>query len=206
MNPYVLSIVLILLLGAVIFYLGLKNKLLSAFSIQELVNIALFCSLLYVSILPFKLGLGRIPFINSFLFSIPFTATLFIGIRIVPKLGTVTLIIFGQSLLSQVTFSGVNPLWWPYALLASFMLEAYFLITGNYLNTLINAMGAGCLRGLVVNLYFFLFSAPYLWHKFYAPWYVFVKTSEGIIGSCIGAVVGFYLSKPVIKAYLHGGV
>jgi len=206
MNPYTASIILIVLLGAVLFFYGMRKRMLPHFSIHDLAAIALFCSLLYVAVLPFKLGLGRIPFVNAFLFSVPFTAVLCIGIRVVPKPGSATLLICGYSLLSQITFSGVNPLWWPYAILAGFVLELYFLLTGKYLETLPNAAGAGILRGLVVHLYFYLFSAPYIWHKFYAPWYIVVQTLQGVVGSCLGAVIGYILSKPIIRAYRQGGI
>ncbi len=206
MNPYIASVFLILVLGALLFFFGFKRKLLSSFNVQELVQIALFCSLLYAAILPFKLGLGRIPFANSFFFAIPFTAVLVIGIRVTPRFGATTLILVGQSLLSQATSTGINPLWWPYVLLASFLLEGYFLVTGNYLQKLTNAIGAGILRGLVMNLYFYLFSAPYIWHQFYAPWFIFLQTTQGVIGSGIGAAIGFSLSRPIIRAYRQGGI
>jgi ABC-type thiamin/hydroxymethylpyrimidine transport system permease subunit len=206
MTPYTASIVPIALAGAVLFFYVMRRKMLPRFSVHDLAALALFCSLLYVAVLPFKLGLGRIPFVNAFLFSIPFTAVLFTGIRIVPKPGSATLLICGYSLLSQITLSGLNPLWWPYALLAGFVLESYFLLTGQYLETLPNAAGAGILRGLTVYLYFYLFSAPYIWHKFYAPWYIIVQTLQGVAGSCLGAVIGYILSKPIIRAYRQGGI
>lgn len=206
MNPYVGSVIFIALLGAVLFSVLHTRKAIPAFSVQELVTAALFCSLLYVAVLPFKFGLSRIPFIQSFFFSIPYTAVLFIGIRLIPRAGTATLIICGHSLLSQTISSGVNPLWWPYALLASFVLESYFLLTGNYLNTLRNALGAGLLRGLTVYVYFYCFSAPFIWHQFFAPWYIAVQTAQGIAGSMLGAALGLYLSKPIISASRYGGI
>jgi len=206
MNLYIASIIFIVILGGVIFYLSLRRRLLCHFSTQELVTIALICSLLYVAVLPFKFGLSRIPFIQAFFFSIPFTAVLVIGIRLVPKFGTATLLIFGNSLLAQIVSRGINPLWWPYALLSSFVLEAYFLITKNYLKTLVNTIGAGILRGLVVYLYFYFIAGPYIWHKFYAPWYISIQTLQGVIGSGLGALIGFALSKTILGAYRHGGI
>ena len=206
MNPYIGSVIFIVILGGIVFHLLRTRKAIPSFSIQELVSVALFCSLLYIAILPFKFGLSRIPIIQSFFFSIPYTAMLFIGIRLIPRAGTATLIICGHSLLSQTISSGVNPLWWPYALLAAFVLELYFLVTKSYLETTRNALGAGFLRGLTVYLYFYCFSAPFIWHQFYAPWYIAIQTAQGIAGSMIGASLGVYLSKPIISATRYGGI
>jgi len=206
MNAFLISIVLIFIFGVVVFCVGLKHRLIHGLNTHDLITIALFCSLLYVAGLPFKFGLSRVPFIHTFAYSIPFTAVLFIGIRIVPKMGTATLIILGHSLLSQLISRGINPLWWPYAFLAGFVLEMYFIITGSYLETRLNAVCAGCLRGLVIYLYFYLVSAPYIWHIHYAPWYVSIQTLQGVVGSGLGALIGFALSKPIIKAYRHGGI
>lgn len=206
MNIYISSIVFIFIIGGVVFYLGVRRRIINNFTVHELIVIALFCSLLYVAGLPFKFGLSRVPFIHTFAFSIPFTAVLFIGIRLVPKFGAATMIIFGHSLLSQIISRGVNPLWWPYALLAGFALELYFLIFRSYLGSRANAIGAGLLRGFVVYIYFYYVSAPYIWHIFYAPWYIGIQTIQGMAGSCIGALIGFSLSKPIINAYRHGGM
>jgi hypothetical protein len=206
MTLYLGSIIFIILLGAVLFHLLRTSKAIPTFSIHELVIAALFCSLLYIAILPFKFGLSRIPIIQSFFFSIPYTTILFIGIRLIPRPGTTTIIICGHSLLSQVISSGVNPLWWPYAILPSFALELYFLTTRNYLETTTNALGAGFLRGLTVYTYFYCFSAPFIWHQFYAPWYIVIQTIQGICGSMIGAYLGLYLSKPIISASRYGGI
>ncbi len=206
MNLFMLSLSFIVTLGVATFLLALKRKALKTFGTHEVVVIALFCSLLYVAGIPFRMGLSRIPFVHAFIFSIPFTAVLFIGIRIVPRLGTATLIVLGHSLLSQLIARGLNPLWWPYALLAGFVLEAYFLITRSYLGTAMNALAAGMLRGLVMYLYFYLFSAPCIWHIHYAPWYVFIQTAQGVAGSGVGALIGFALSKPIMAGYRRCGI
>lgn len=206
MNLYNFSIIFILIFGGTIFYTSIRKKLLSSFNLRELIIIALFWSLLYVAILPFKFGLSRLPFIHAFFFSIPYSAVLIIGIKLVPKFGTATLLIFGSSLLRQITSSGINPLWWPYALLSGFVLEAYFLITKNYLNSMANVIGAGILRGLIVYLYFYFIAAPFIWHKFYASWYIFIQTLQGVIGSSLGALIGFTLSKSIFKGFQHGGM
>lgn len=206
MNLYAASVILAILMGGIVFYAGYRKRIIHSFSTTEIVTVALFCSLLYVAILPFKFGLSRIPFVHAFIFSLPFTAVLFIGIRIIPKMGAATFIIFGHSLLAQILSRGINPLWWPYALIAGFTLEAYFLITGSYLESRKNALFAGALRGFVVYIYFYFFSAPYIWHLHYAPWYITIQTAQGVIGSAIGGLIGYSLSKPIISAYRHGGI
>lgn len=182
-----------------------RNKTFSLKAI-DLVTIAFFVMLLYVAILPFKMGLSKIPFVHTFFFSIPFTCVLFIGIRAVPKPGSATMIICGHSLFVQLISRGVNPLWWPYALIEALTLEAYFLVTKNYIHSKFHAIMAGALRGLVVYLYFYYISAPLIWHKFYAPWYITAHTIQGVVGSAIGGLIGYRISKVVEKAYKYGGI
>ena len=201
-----LSFIVVLLFSGVLFYVTMRRKLFRSFTIQDIVVVAFFCSLLYVAVLPFRFGLSRLPFIHALIFSIPFTAVLFVGIRVVPKMGSATLIIFGHSLLSQVLSRGINPLWWPYALISAFSLELYFIATGSYLGTRKNAFFAGLLRGAVVYSYFYLFSAPYIWHLHYEPWYIVLQTIQGVAGSAAGGLIGYSLSKPILRAYRHGGV
>lgn len=176
------------------------------FNTLELITIAFFVILMYGAILPFKMGLSKIPFLHAFFFSVPFTCVLFIGIRLVPKFGTATILVCGHSLFTQIISRGINPLWWPYALIESLILEGYFLVTKNYLNTYFSAVTGGALRGLVVYLYFYFISAPFVWHKFYAPWYITIQTIQGVIGSGLGGVIGYRLSKLVERAYKYGGL
>lgn len=176
------------------------------FNTLELITIAFFVILMYGAILPFKMGLSKIPFVHAFFFSVPFTCVLFIGIRLIPKFGTTTFLICGHSLFTQIISRGINPLWWPYALIESLTLEIYFLLTKNYLTTKFSAVISGALRGLVVYLYFYFVSAPYIWHKFYAPWYISIQTFQGVIGSSLGGLLGFEISKTVEKVYKYGGL
>jgi len=180
-----------------------SESLFQKFTTIDLVVIAFFISLLYLAAMPFKMGLSRIPFIHAFFFSAPFTCVLFTGIRLIPKSGTASLIIIGNSLLGQMISRGVNPLWWPYAVIESFFLEAFFLITRDYVRTAWGATAAGALRGLVVYLYFYLISAPFIWHKFYAGWFVTIQTSQGVVGSALGGFLGYRIGKAVEKAYSH---
>lgn len=182
------------------------GKRLFSLKAVDLVTISFFAVLLYVAILPFKMGLSKIPFVHTFFFSIPFTCILFIGIRAVPKPGSATMIICGHSLFVQLISRGINPLWWPYALLEALILEAYFLLARSYIGSRFHAIMAGALRGLVVYLYFYFISAPFIWHKCYAPWYIAIHTLEGVIGSAIGGVIGYRISKTVENAYKYDGL
>jgi energy-coupling factor transport system permease protein len=185
---------------------NLKKKRFFNFDTLELITIAFFIVLLYLAILPFKMGLSRIPFLDTFFFSIPFTCILFIGIRIIPKFGTATFLICGNSLFTQIISRGINPLWWPYALAESLTLEGYLLLTKNYIGSTFSAIVAGALRGLVVYLYFYFLSAPLIWHRYYALWFIIVNTVQGAVGSAIGGVIGYKISQTIEKAYKYGGI
>jgi energy-coupling factor transport system permease protein len=185
--------------------INIKKRLFN-FDTLELITIAFFVVLLYLAILPFKMGLSRIPFLDTFFFSIPFTCILFIGIRIVPKFGTATFLICGNSLFTQIISSGINPLWWPYALAESLTLEGYLLLTKDYIGSTFSAIVAGALRGLVVYLYFYFLSAPLIWHRYYALWFIIVNTVQGAVGSAIGGVFGYKISRTIEKAYKYGGI
>ena len=206
MALFVLSFFLIAFLLMIIIYFGFYRKLFQSFTTTDLVTISLFICLLYAAILPFKLGLSKLPFIHSFAFSIPYTCILIIGIRLIPKTGTTTLLIFGNGLFAQIISTGINPLWWPYMLITGFILEIYFLISNNYAKSLFNALTAGALRGALAYLYFYYIAGPFIWHKFYAPWYIAIQLSQGIIGSLIGAGIGFKLARTIEKAYKFGSV
>jgi len=182
-----------------------KNSLLR-FDTLELVTISFFIILLYVAILPFKMGLSKIPFVHAFFFSIPFTCILLIGIRMVPRAGSATLIVVGHSLFAQIISRGINPLWWPYAIAEAAILEAYFAIAKDYLKSRHSFIIAGVLRGLVVYLYFYFIASPYIWHKFYAPWYIALQTFQGTLGSALGGLIAYKVSKSVEEAYKYGGL
>ncbi|MFH0774999.1 MAG: energy-coupling factor transporter transmembrane component T [bacterium] len=182
------------------------SKRQSNFNTLELITIAFFIILMYGAVLPFKMGLSKIPFLHAFFFSVPFTCVLFIGIRLIPKFGTATFLICGHCLFNQIISRGINPLWWPYALIQSLILEGYFLLTKNYLNTYFSAVTGGALRGLVAYLYFYCVAGPFIWHKFYAPWYITIQTIQGIIGSGLGGLLGYKIGKIVEKVYKYGGL
>lgn len=183
-----------------------KKRACFSFDTLELVIISFFVVLLYVAILPFKMGLSKIPFVHAFFFSVPFTCILLIGIRLVPRPGSATLIILGHSLFAQLISRGINPLWWPYALLEAAVLEAYFLMAKDYLRTRRSFMIAGLLRGLTVYLYFYFIASPLIWRKFYAPWYITIQTLEGAAGSLLGGLIAYRVSRSVEEAYKYGGL
>jgi uncharacterized membrane protein len=116
------------------------------------------------------------------------------------------MIICGHNLFVQLISRGINPLWWPYALIEALTLEVYFLLARNYIGSMLNAIIAGALRGLVIYIYFYYISAPLIWHKFYAPWYIAIHTAQGIAASVIGGIIGYQISKTIEKAYKYGSV
>jgi hypothetical protein len=167
-------------------------------------SVAFFVILMYGSVLPFKMGLSKVPFLHAFTFSIPFTCVLFTGIRLIPRFGTATFLICGHSLFTRVVSRGIIPLWWPYAVVESLTLEGYFLLTKDYLNKPLSVICAGTLRGLVVYLYFI--SYPLIWHKFYVPRYITIQTIQGVVGSILGGIFGYKLSKIIEKGYKYGSM
>jgi len=176
------------------------------FNTFELITISFFIILMYVSILPFRIGLGRIPFLRSFFFSIPITCVLFIGIGLIPKSGIVFFMVCGHRLFMQTVLTGINPLWWPFALIESLSLELFFLMRGRFLDSYGAAFSAGALRGIVVYLSFYLVFAPYIWHQFYAPWYLGIETFLGAIGSAAGGMAGYRFALLIRKTYARLGL
>ena len=51
--------------------------------------------LLYVAAIPWQIGLAKVPGLDALVFSIPYTAVLLIGLRLVPKPGAATVLVFG---------------------------------------------------------------------------------------------------------------
>ncbi len=90
MNVFVISVLFVLAFGTALFFAALKRKMISALNTHDLIVIALMSSLLYAAGLPFKFGLGRLPFIHAFIYSVPFTAVPLSGIRVVRTRGCYT--------------------------------------------------------------------------------------------------------------------
>ncbi|MFH1006105.1 MAG: hypothetical protein V1800_01220 [Candidatus Latescibacterota bacterium] len=187
-------------------YVGFRRRLFARLTIQDYTLSAMFVGLLYVAVLPWRLGLGRIPFIHPFIYAIPFTAVLIIGLRIVPKPGAATLMIFGKGMLYQLLGAGINPLWWPDSLLQAFSVEWYLLITQDYIQHPRSALAVGFLRGMMGYLYFYFVGAPFIWHTFYAWWYMALQIVLGGAGCLVGAWIGFVLGRKVEAAFRFGGM
>ena len=81
-------------------------------------------------------------------FSIPYTAIFLLGLRLVPKPGVATLLIFGQGLFGQLLGRGINPAWWPYYLMCAAGVEILLLLVGNSMRSAWTMLAAGVLRGV----------------------------------------------------------
>lgn len=193
-------------LGGAMAYGGFRRRLFAQLTLQDYILAAMFIGLLYVAVLPWRLGLGKVPIIHPFIYAIPFTAVLIIGIRLVPKPGAVTLMLFGEGLLYQLLGSGLNPLWWPDFLLQALVIDSFLLFTRDYAQTLKSVLAIGLLRGVVGYLYFYFIGAPFIWHTFYGWWYVAMQISLGATGSLVGAAIGLALGRKVEAAFRFGGI
>lgn len=194
------------LVGGAMAYGGSRRRQSARLSLQDYTVAAMFIGLLYVAVLPWRLGLGKVPIIHPFIYAIPFTAVLITGIRLIPKPGAATLMLFGEGLLYQLLGSGLNPLWWPDYLFQALVIDSFLLFTGDYAQTLKSALAMGLLRSLVAYLYFYSVGAPFIWHTFYDRWYVVMQVSLGAAGSLVGAAIGRSLARRVEAAFRFGGI
>ncbi len=193
--------VLALLLGLGVFALaGAWRRVFRPFSISELATAALLICLLYVAVVPWQSALAKVPVVGALVFSIPYTAVFLWGLRLVPKPGIATLLIFGQGLFGQLLGRGINPAWWPYYLWCALGVELTLLVVGAGVRTLPAMLAAAVVRGLLAYSYMYLILAPFLWRQFYAPWYVGLMISMGTLGCIIGAVVAWRLAPTIEKA------
>jgi ABC-type thiamin/hydroxymethylpyrimidine transport system permease subunit len=169
----------------------------------ELATAALLICLLHVAVVPWQIGLAKVPGLDALVFSIPYTAIFLLGLRLVPKPGIATLLVFGQGIFGQLLGRGINPAWWPYYLWCAMGVELFLFVVGRQLRSLPAMLGAGVLRGLIAYSYTYLILAPFLWHQFYAPWYVALKISMGMVGCAIGTVLAWRLAPVIEKATRH---
>jgi len=169
-------------------------------STTELATLAMMVCVLHVSLLPFKAGLSKLPGVSALVFSIPYTVSLLVTLRLVPKPGAAALLIASQALLGQLMGSGLNPLMWPYHLWCALVVEAGLAASGGQLRHLGQAVAIACGRGLVAYAYMYLLVAPLFWRKYYAPWYVGTLMACGAVGCVIGALAGWRLGERVVRA------
>lgn len=185
---------------------GVRKRAFHPFTTLELATAALLICLLHVAVVPWQIGLAKVPGLDALVFSIPYTAVFLLGLRLVPKPGTAILLIFGQGLFGQLLGRGINPAWWPYYLWCALAVEILLLTVGSHLRTLPVMLAAGVIRGLLAYSYMYLILAPFLWHQFYAPWYVGLKIVMGMIGCGIGAVFAWRLAPTIEKATRHSSL
>ena len=201
---YWASVALLLGAGGIAVFLAFHTRAVRPFTTLELATLALMICLLHVAVVPWQMALAKVPGLDALVFSIPYTAILLLGLRLVPKPGAATLLIFGQGLFGQILGRGINPAWWPYYLMCAVFVEILLLIVGNSLRSAWTMIAAGVLRGLVAYSYMYLILAPFLWHQFYAWWYVGLKTSLGVVGCAVGAWLAWRLAPAVEKASRFG--
>ena len=203
---YVISILGLLATIGIVVFCGLRKQLFKPFTTLELAAAALLVCLLYAAAIPWQIGLAKVPGLDALVFSIPYTTIFLLGLRLLPKPGIATLLIFGQGLLGQLLGRGINPAWWPYYLWCAVSVEALLLVIGHSLRTLPAMIATAILRGILAYSYMYLILAPFLWHQFYDWWYIGVKISLGMVGCLIGALFAWRLAPAVEKASHHSSI
>ncbi len=186
--------------------LGVRKRAFQPFTTLELATAALLICLLHVAVVPWQIGLAKVPGLDALVFSIPYTAIFLLGLRLVPKPGMSTLLIFGQGLFGQLLGRGINPAWWPYYLGCAAGVEILLLVVGNSMRSLPAMLGAGVLRGVLAYSYMYLILAPFLWHQFYDWWYIGLKVSMGMVGCIIGTLLAWQLAPAIEKASRHSSL
>ncbi|MCE5267246.1 MAG: hypothetical protein LLG00_05115, partial [Planctomycetaceae bacterium] len=54
-------------------------------------------------------------------------------------------------------------------------------------------LATAMLRGLLAGSYSYLIAAPFIWHKFYAGWYIALMISMDLLGCALGAAIAWRL-------------
>jgi len=201
---YFASVVLLIGTIGVAAFLASRKRAFRPLTTLELATLALMICLLHVAVVPWQMALAKVPGLDALVFSIPYTAVFLLGLRLVPKPGVATLLIFGQGLFGQILGRGINPAWWPYYLMCAAVIEIFVLIVGNSMRSAWTMLATGVLRGIVAYSYMYLILAPFLWHQFYAWWYVGLKLSLGVVGCLIGGWLAWQLAPAVEKATRFG--
>lgn len=206
MLPWIYGASVVSLLGAIgaTIFLAFRKRALRPLTTLDLATLAMMICLLYVAVVPWQMALAKVPGLDALVFSIPYTAIFLLGLRLVPKPGAATLLIFGQGLIGQMLGRGINPAWWPYYLICAVAVEFLLLIVGNSMRSAWTMAATGVLRGVVAYSYMYLIAAPFLWHQFYAWWYVGLKLSLGVVGCVIGAWMAWRLAPAVERAAKFG--
>lgn len=146
---YVASLISLVVLVVATGLLAYRRRSLQRFKTAELATLAPLICLLYVAAIPWQIGLAKVPGVDALVFSIPYTAVLLLGLRLVPKPGAATVLVCGAGMFGQLLGRGLNPAWWPYYLWCGLSLDLYLLFVGNALATFRVMLGAAVLRGLL---------------------------------------------------------
>lgn len=188
---------LVLSLSLLILLAGYWKRQVQPFSAYQTMTLATFVCLLFVASLPWRLGLSRF-FFGCFVMTVPYTAILLVGLRVVPRFGTATLMVLGYGLLSQLVGSGLNPLWWPDYLAKAMVLEGLCLLLGDYGTKRTSAFLTGLCYGGFGYGFFYLVSAPFIWHIHYDLWFIVWKVLQGMAAGAIGSgILGYELAARV---------
>jgi hypothetical protein len=196
---------ILLAIGAAVI-LAMRKRAFQPFTTLELATAALLICLLHVAIVPWQIGMAKIPGLDALIFSIPYTAIFLLGLRLTPKPGMATLLIFGQGFFGQLLGRGINPAWWPYYLGSAVGVEILLVVIGHGLRSLPAMLCTGVLRGVLAYSYMYLILAPFLWRQFYDTWYIALKISAGMFGCAVGALIAWRLAPAIEKASHHSSL
>ncbi|MGO8748123.1 MAG: hypothetical protein ACLQNE_19285 [Thermoguttaceae bacterium] len=197
------SVAVLLIAVGLAFLLAFRKKAFRPLTTLDLATVALLICMLHVAAIPWQAGFAKVPGLDTLVFSIPYTAIFLLGLRLVPKPGVATLLVFGSALFGQLLGRGLNPAWWPYYVMCATGVELLLLFVGYSMRSLRAMLATGVLRGLLAYSYMYLLLAPFLWHQFYAWWYVALKLGLGVIGCGIGGWLAWRLAPAVEKAVRH---
>ncbi len=210
MHTYIFSAILVLItvFGLFITKVYVQKKIFRDFNNTDLMTIALFGALLYLVRLPSHIGLTRIlgMFLNAFVMFIPYCAILVIGIRLIPKVGALVLMILIGGVISSLLHYGPNPVLLVYYLLTGLSLEMFCYITGNYARTLQNAILCAALVGVVGGLYQVGIALPLFWHMHIPLWLVITRAVLNGIAGGMGAIIGYRAGISIEKALHYGAL
>ncbi len=196
---YIATIAALILVTAIWLWTVVRKTRFKPFSTLELVTLSMMVCLLYVAVIPWQIGLSRIPGLDAFVFSIPYSVVLLLALRLIPKPGAALLLVVGQGLLGQLLGRGLNPVWWPYYLWCGMAVELAASAVGNWGKRPGSAIGIAVSRGGVSYAYNYLILAPLIWHHYYAAWYVAMKITMGILGCAVGGWIAWRIAPSVEK-------